>query len=101
MAETNNINKIIDDLGANYKDDEEVLNEILEEVSSIASDISNRPANDVKLFPYIKKATKAIYLTRGAEGLTSRGEGSISSSFEDIIDKLRNDIIKSGLRRIK
>lgn len=101
MAETNSIDKIIDDLGVNYKDDEEVLNEILEEVSSIASDISNRPANDVKLFPYIKKATKAIYLTRGAEGLTSRGEGSISSSYEDIIEKLRNDIIKSGLRRIR
>lgn len=101
MAETNSIDKIIDDLGANYKDDEEILNEIVEEVSSIASDISNRPANDVKLFPYIKKATKAIYLTRGAEGLTSRGEGSISSSFEDTIEKLRNDIIKSGLRRIK
>lgn len=97
----NNIEKIIADLGANYKDDEEVLNEILEEVSSIASDISNRPANDVKLFPYIKKATKAIYLTRGAEGLTSRGEGSISSSYEDIVGKLRNDIIKSGLRRIR
>lgn len=97
----NNIEKIIADLGANYKDDEEVLEEILEEISSIASDISNRPVNDVKLFPYIKKATKAIYLTRGAEGLTSRGEGSISSSYEDIVGKLRNDIIKSGLRRIR
>ena len=101
MAETSNINKIIADLGANYKDDEEVLSEIFEEVSSIASNISNRPEDDVKLFPYIKKATKAIYLSRGAEGLTSRSEGSISTSFEDIIDKLRNDIIKSGLRRIK
>lgn len=97
----NNIEKIIADLGANYKDDDEVLEEIFEEVSSIASDISNRLANDVKLFPYIKKATKAIYLARGAEGLTSRGEGSISSSYEDIVEKLRNDIIKSGLRRIK
>ena len=101
MAETSNIDKIIADLGANYKDDKEVLSEILEEVSSIASDISNRPENDEKLFPYIKKATKAIYLSRGTEGLTSRNEGSISTSFEDIIDKLRNDIIKSGLRRIK
>lgn len=102
MAETSNIDKIIEDLGPNYsKEDNEVLKEILEEVSSIASDISNRLVNDVKLFPYIKRATKAIYLTRGAEGLTSRGEGSISTSFEDIIDKLRNDIIKSGLRRIK
>ena len=76
MAETNNIDKIIADLSSNYKDDE-------------------------KLFPYIKKATKAVYLSRGAEGLASRNEGSISTSFEDIIDKLRNDIIKSGLRRIK
>lgn len=101
MAETSNIEKIIADLGPNYKDDEEVLKEILEEVSSIASNISNRSKKDTKLFPYIKKATKAIYLSRGAEGLTSRNEGSISTSFEDIIDKLRNDIVKSGLRRIR
>lgn len=96
-----NIDKIIADLGANYKEDEEVLKEILEEVSSIASDISNREKTDIRLFPYIKKATKAVYLSRGAEGLASRNEGSISTSFEDIIDKLRNDIIKSGLRRIR
>lgn len=102
MEETKreNINKIIDDLGANYRDDKEVLKEILEEVSSIAFDISNNK-NKEKLFPYIKKATKAIYLSRGAEGLQSRNDGSISNSFEDITEKLRNDIIKSGLRRIK
>lgn len=97
----NSIDKIVADLGANYKEDEEVLTDILEEVSSIASDISNRPKDDEKLFPYIKKATKAIYLLRGSEGLSSRNEGSISTSFEDIIEKLRNDIIKSGLRRVK
>jgi hypothetical protein len=97
----NNIDKIIADLGANYKDDKNVLKEILEEVNSIASDISNRQKDDEKLFPYIKKAVKALYLSRGAEGLTSRNEGSISTSFEDVIDKLRNDIIKSGLRRIR
>lgn len=97
-----NIDKIIADLGANYKvEDKEVLEDILEQVSSIASDISNRPKDDEKLFPYIKKTVKAEYLARGAEGLTSRNEGSMSSSFEDIIDKLRNNIIKSGLRRIK
>ena len=96
-----NINKIIENLGANYKQDIDVLKEILEEVSSIASNISNRKADDEKLFPYIAKATKAMYLARGAEGLQSRGEGSISSSYEDIIDKLRNDIVKNGLRRLK
>lgn len=101
MSVTSNVDKIIADLASNYNDDEDVLNEIFEEVSSIASDISNRSKDDKKLYPYIKKTTKAIYLSRGAEGLTSRNEGAISTSFEDIIDKLRNDIIKSGLRRIK
>lgn len=99
MAE--NIDKIIADLGANYNNDKDVLEDILEQVSSIASDISNINKDDEKLFPYIKKAVKAEYLARGAEGLTSRSEGSMSSSFEDTIDKLRNNIIKSGLRRIK
>ena len=96
------LEKIKKDLGANYnQNDEEVLKEIIEEVSSIASNISNRKADDEKLYPYIKKATKAMYLCRGAEGLQSRGEGSISSSYEDIIEKLRNDIVKNGLRRIR
>lgn len=102
MEETKreDIDKIIDDLGANYREDKEVLKEILEEVSSIAFDISNNK-NKEKLFPYVKKAVKAIYLSRGAEGLQSRNEGSISSSYEDIIEKLRNDIVKNGLRRLK
>ena len=95
------INKIIDDLGANFREDEDVLEEILEEVSSIASDISNRDSDDEKLFPYIKKATKAMYLTRGAEGLKSKSESGVSDSFEDIIEVLRNDIIKNGLRWLK
>lgn len=94
------IDKIIDDLGANYRQDKEILKEILEEVSSIAFDISNNK-NKEKLFPYVKKAVKAIYLTRGSEGLQSHNVGSMSYSYEDIIEKLRNDIIKSGLRRLR
>lgn len=95
-----NIDKIIADLGANYKEDKKVLNEILEETYSIAFNISNNKDAE-QLFPYVKKAVKSIYLARGYEGITSRTEGSITSSYEDIMDKLRNDIIKSGLRRIK
>lgn len=96
------IDKIIADLGANYREeDEEVLYEILEDISSIASNISNRKKDDDELFPYIKKAVKAEYNTRGAEGLLSRSEGSISSQYEDIVEKMRNNIIKNGLRRIK
>ena len=45
---TENIDKIIADLGANYKNDKDVLEDILEEVSSIASDISNKKAQNFK-----------------------------------------------------
>ncbi len=101
-ANLEKIDKIIADLGANYREkDYEVLHEILEEISSIASDISNRKKDDEELFPYIKKAVKAEYNTRGAEGLLSRSEGSISSQYEDIIEKMRNNIIKNGKRRLK
>ncbi|MCI8641148.1 MAG: hypothetical protein HFJ59_04690 [Clostridia bacterium] len=94
------IDKIIADLGANYREDKEVLEEILEEVSSIAFDISNNK-NKEKLFPYIKRAVKAEYIQRGSEGLLSLNESGVSSQFEDIIDKMRNNIIKNGLRRLK
>lgn len=97
-----NLDKVVADLGSNYrKEDREVLEEAIDEVSLIASDISNRKSTDTKLFPYVKKAVKAMYLARGAEGLKSRGEGSLSSSFEDIIETLRNDLIKNGLRVMK
>jgi len=94
------IDKIIEDLGANYRNDDRVLKEILEEVNSIAFSISHNK-DEIQLFPYVKKAVKAMYLCRGSEGLQNRNEGSISNTYEDIIDKLRNDIIKNGLRRIK
>ena len=95
------IEKIISDLGANYRNDEEVLQDIVNEITSIASNISNRAITDESLYPYIKKAVKSVYLCRGAEGLKSKSESGISDSYEDIIDTLRNDIIKNGLRRIK
>lgn len=86
-------------LGANYGEENyEILSDILDDVTSIACNCSNRKSNDVKLFPYIKKAVKAEYLARGAEGLLSRSEGSISSTYEDILDKMRNNIIKNRIK---
>jgi len=97
------ISLIIADLGANYNsDDEAVLTELLTEVTNIASHISNQDASTNDAFnPYIMRAVKSMYLSRGAEGLSSRNEGSISNSFQDVEAKLRDDIIKNGLRRIK
>lgn len=94
-----NVHRIIEDLGANYKEDQQVLEDILNEVSSIASNISNRDKEDEMLYPYIKTAVKSIYLARGGEGLNSINESGKSLSFNDSIDKMRNDIIKAGLRR--
>ena len=93
------INEIIAELGANYNvSDESVLETIYSNVVTIATTTSNTDLNDY-LIPYIKTATKSEYLARGSEGLKSRGEGSISSSFLDIEEKLRADIIRGGLRR--
>ena len=99
--ERKDIYKIIDDLGANYREeDKKVLEEILEEVNSIAFDISNNKDKS-KLFPYVKKAVKSEYIQRGSEGLLSLNESGVSSQFENIIEKLEKNIIKARLRRIK
>lgn len=96
------LEQIKKNLGANYKENTDgVLQDIIDDITSIACDNSNRKKGDAKLFPYIKKAVRSEYLARGAEGLLSRNEGSISSSYKDIVEELRNNIIKSGLRRIR
>jgi hypothetical protein len=96
------LEQIKKNLGANYKKNtDDVLQDIIDDITSIACDNSNRKKDDERLFPYIKKAVRSEYLARGAEGLLSRNEGSISSSYKDIVEELRNNIIKSGLRRIR
>lgn len=94
------LEKIKRDLAENYHDDEQVLNDILEEVIAVALSISNK--KDVNgLETYIINCVKAEYLARGGEGLTGLNEAGKSSSFKDNIEKLRNDIIKNGERRVK
>lgn len=80
-------------LGANYiEDTDNIIQGIIADMTSIACDASNRKETDNKLFPYIKKAVISEYNARGSEGLLSRNEGSISSSFNDIEKKLRIDV---------
>lgn len=87
------------DLAENYRGDDKVLLDLIDEVSNVAISISNNKV-DI-LSPYIKKCVKAEYLARGGEGIKSLSEGGKSSSFEDNIEKMRNDIIKNHLRIIK
>ena len=94
------IDEIIAELGANYNtSDSNVLDTIYADVVTIATDVTKLEASDTRLTPYIKKAVKSEYLCRGAEGLKSRSEGSISASYGDITDTLRADLIRGGLRR--
>lgn len=96
------LEQIKKNLGANYiESTDEVLQDIIDDMTAIARDISNRKEDDKRLVPYIKKAVKSEYLARGAEGILSRTEGSVSTSYENIVDKMRNDIIKNGVRRLK
>lgn len=85
-------------LGANYiENTDNIINDIIEDMTSIAVDASNRKRDDKKLIPYIKKAVVSEYNSRGAEGLLSRNEGSVSSSFNDIEKKLRTDLVSIRL----
>lgn len=87
------LEQIKERLGANYiEDTDNIIKDIIDDMTSIACDASNRKKEDIKLFPYIKKAVISEYNARGAEGLLSRNEGSISSSFNDIEKKLRIDV---------
>ena len=92
------LNIIITELGANYNDDGSVITELIDEYLSIASDFTNRETIDTKLYPYVKKAVISAYMARGAEGLNSRNEGSISNTFNDIEKKLKVDLV--SLRRL-
>lgn len=93
------LEQIKERLGANYiEDTDDVIKDIIDDMTSIACDASNRKENDNKLFPYIKKAVISEYNARGSEGLLNRNEGSISSSFNDIEKKLRIDV--STIRRL-
>lgn len=95
------LDRIKEEFGANFQDNENVLKNIINRVTFVACDISNREKDDTRLIPYIEEAVKAEYLARGSEGLASKSEGSMSSSFKDIIKEMRTNIISNGVRRIK
>lgn len=94
------LKKIKQRLGTNYiEGTDDIIRDIIDDMTSIACNASNRNEDDEKLFPYIKKAVISEYNARGTEGLLSRNEGSISSSFNDIEKKLLTDII--SVRKVK
>jgi hypothetical protein len=85
--------KLILDLGSNYHNDEDVIDNLIDYYTKIASYTSHRPTTDEKLEPYIYTAVKEAYIRRGDEGSSSSNVGGLSSSYIDIEKKLKEDII--------
>lgn len=96
------------DLSDNYREDDEVFNELFEEVMMDALLISNRkslyensPEEQMTLLASnIRKCVKTIYLQRGAEDVTSNSLSGISNTYDNAIERMKTDIIKEGKRRV-
>lgn len=96
------LNEIKAELGANFKTgDDSILQKYIDDLTIVALQVSNRSTGDTAMNYLIKQAVESVYLRRGDEGINSSSEGSLSSSYKDVENKLRNDIIKNSLRKIK
>ena len=107
------LNSIVADLGENYRGDDEVLGVLLDEVINDALAISNRKykvltdgvIDDSKLATQlevlassIRRCVKSIYLQRGSEDTTNNSIGGLSSTYDDSMQRMRDDIIFNGKR---
>lgn len=87
------LDRLKKDLSVNFKNgDDSVLSDFIDDYISIASNNSNRRKDDEKLYPYVYNAVKSAYLKRGDEGSSSSTEGSQSTSYIDIEEKLAKDV---------
>jgi len=95
---------IIADLGANYQvSDANAFTTIFNEVVDNALRFSNRrlklETNQLSILASeIRRCTKSIYLQRGSEDVTSQTQSGLSSSFDDAMERMRQDIVKNGKR---
>lgn len=89
----NMLERLKKDISVNFKvGDDSILSGFIDDYISIASNNSNRRKDDEKLYPYVYNAVKEAYLRRGDEGSSSATEGSLSTSYIDIEEKLAKDV---------
>lgn len=87
------VTRLKNDLSVNFKTgDDSILSDFIDDYISIASNNSNRKESDKKLYSYVYNAVKEAYLRRGDEGSSSSTEGSLSTSYIDIEEKLAKDV---------
>lgn len=96
---------IIADLGSNYRtEDADVLTDIYNEVVDNALRFSNRQFKTDRdaqieiLASDIRRCVKTIYLQRGAEDVSSQTQSGLASTYDDAMEKMRNDIYKGNKR---
>ena len=107
MTKANLLSSIITDLGANYQEsDSNLLGALLDEVVNDALIASNRwqfkdtalEAQLDILGSNIRKCVKSMYLLRGAEDVKSQSVSGLSSTYENAIETMTHDIIRSNKR---
>lgn len=111
MTKATLLASIIADLGVNYRDDNAVISSILDEVIDDALLVSGRnqlvhtdsdlDAQLDVLSSNVRKAVKSIYLLRGAEDAKSQSLSGISTTFENAIETMNYDIIRTGKRILR
>lgn len=95
------LDKIIRQLGDNYdRADNQVLLDLIDEVTYSALSFTNRNKLDYDMENIVKRCVIAKYLQRGGEGSTSLNELGASSSFYDPIERMQQELLKGGKRRI-
>lgn len=105
------LSSIVDDLGANFREDQEVLSALLDEVINDALFVSNRDQlvrtnDDLEsqldiLSSNIRRAVKTIYLQRGTEDVKSQSLSGLSSTYDDAIETMKSSIVRSGKRIVR
>ena len=95
------LDTIIRQLGDNYdSEDNHVLIDLIDEVTYSALSYTNRTKSDDVIDNAIKRCVIAKYLQRGGEGTTSTNELGKSASFYDPIDRMKQELLNEGKRKI-
>lgn len=106
MTKEQLLHSISTDLGANYRNDSVLLEEIFDEVVNDALIVSNRSqlaSADMGsqldiLASNIRKCVKSIYLIRGAEDVKSQSQSGLNSTYENAVETMTHDIIRQNKR---
>jgi len=95
------LEEIIRQLGDNYDtSDEQVLIDLIDEATYSALSYTNRQITDDTIDNAIKRCVIALYLQRGGEGTTSTNELGKSASFYNAIERMKQELLTEGKRKI-